>query len=191
VKKLICLLIFTVLFARINPFVPVVKPQNIIIVKPDYFKQKSVHLPDDARVLKQIVFVYQSVSGDIKQKVVNINKHVDFHKPIIIIHNPEKFPLKELNFLNLFKMYIKNKKILIMTKDKLIRHFFLVEPFRIVLDFQRDADFLTIKKTVTNSYVKKVVVGNHNGYYRVVIYFDAKYMYKISKTDEGIKIEIK
>jgi hypothetical protein len=87
-------------------------------------------------------------------------------------------------------MYIKNKKILIKTKDKLIRKFFLVKPFRIVLDFKKDVDFLTIKKNLKNSIVKKVVVGNHKGYYRVVIYFDAKYMYKIKKTTEGVKIEL-
>jgi len=191
VRKLAFLLISTFLFARLNPFEPVVKPQNEIILKPSYFKQKKVYLQKDARILKKVIFVYQSVSGDIKQKVVDINKHVDFHKPILIIHNPAKFPLKELNFLNLFKLYIKNKTILIATKDRLIRHFFLVRPFRIVLDFQRDADFLTVKKLVSNSYVKKVVVGNHEGYYRVVIYFDAKYMYNVKKTDEGIKIEIK
>ncbi|ACM93552.1 conserved hypothetical protein [Nautilia profundicola AmH] len=189
-KKLLFILITTFLFARINPFEPVVKPQNTIIINPTYFKETKVTLPSDARILKKIVFVYQSVSGDIKQKEVVINKHVDFHKPIYITHEPKKFPMKELNFLNLFTMYIKDKKIFIQTKDKLLRSFFLVKPFRIVLDFKKDADFLTIKKFLKDSFVKKVIVGNHKGYYRVVIYFDAKYMYKITKTSEGIKIEI-
>lgn len=189
-KKLLFLFILTFLYARINPFEPVVKPQNTIVINPTYFKETKVILPSDARILKEVVFVYQSVSGDIKEKKVEINKHIDFHKPIFISHTPKNFPLKELNFLDLFKMYIKNKKILINTKDKLIRHFFLVKPFRIVLDFKKDADFLTIKKFLKNSIVKKVVVGNHDGYYRVVIYFDAKYMYKITKTDEGVKIEL-
>ena len=189
-KKLLFLFILTFLYARINPFEPVVKPQNTIVINPTYFKETKVDLPSDARILKEVIFVYQSVSGDIKEKKVKINKHIDFHKPIYISHTPKTFPLRELNFLDLFKMYIKNKKILINTKDKLIRHFFLVKPFRIVLDFKKDADFLTIKKNLKNSIVKKVVVGNHTGYYRVVIYFDAKYMYKITKTDEGVKIEL-
>ena len=189
-KKILFLFIFTFLFARLNPFEPVVKPQNTIIIHPQYFKNTKVYLPDDARVLKKIVFVYQSVSGDIKKKEVEINKHIDFHKPIFISHTPKNFPMEKLNFLNLFTMYIKHKKILLQTKDHLIRHFFLVKPFRIVLDFRKDADFLTIKKHLKNSFIKKVIAGNHNGYYRVVIYFDAKYMYKITKTDEGVKIEI-
>ena len=189
-KKLLFLFILTFLYARINPFEPVVKPQNIIVINPTYFKEKKVNLPSDARILKEVVFVYQSVSGDIKEKKVEINKHIDFHKPIFISHTPKNFPLRELNFLDLFKMYVKNKKILIKTKDKLIRHFFLVKPFRIVLDFRKNADFLTIKKILKNSIVKKVIVGNHEGYYRVVIFFDAKYIYKVIKTKEGIKIEL-
>ncbi len=190
-KKVILLFIVTFVFARINPFVPVIKPENRLIVKPDYFKKTKVLLPNDARILKKVIFVYQSVNGSIKQKEVIINKNIDFHKPIYISHSPKKFNLQELYFLNLFKMYIKNRKIFIQTKDKLIRSFFLIRPFRIVLDFKKNADFLTIKKYLKNSFIKKVIVGNHSGYYRVVIYFDAKYMYKIKKTDEGIKIEIR
>jgi len=191
VKKVILLFIVTFVFARINPFVPVIKPENRLIVKPDYFKKTKVLLPNEARILKKVIFVYQSVNGSIKQKEVIINKNIDFHKPIYISHSPKKFNLQELYFLNLFKMYIKNRKIFIQTKDILLRSFFLIRPFRIVLDFKKDADFLTIKKYLKNSFIKKVIVGNHSGYYRVVIYFDAKYMYKIKKTDEGIKIEIR
>jgi len=191
VKKLLFLFISTVLIARMNPFEPVVKPQNTIVISPKYFKEEKVVLPSDARVLKEVVFVYQSVSGDIKEKRVEINKRIDFHRPIYITHSAKKFPLRELHFLNLFTMYIKDKTILIRTKDRLLRKFFLIKPFRIVLDFKRKADFLTIKKTLKNSIVKKVVVGNHKGYYRVVIYFDTKYMYKIKQISEGIKIELK
>jgi len=190
VKKLLFLFISTLLFARINPFEPVIEPGKTIIVKPKYFKEAKVELPKDARVLKKIVFVYQNISGDIKQKEVVIDKNIDFHKPIYISHSPKNYELQEYRFLDLFTMYIKNKAILIRTKDRLIRKFFLVKPFRLVLDFKKDADFLTIKKNIKNSYVKKVVVGNHDGYYRVVIYFDAKYMYKVTKIPEGIKIEL-
>jgi len=191
VKKIAFLFILTFLSARINPFEPVVKPQNTIVINPSYFKKVKVILPSDARILKEIVFVYQSVSGDVKEKKVKINKHIDFHKPIFVSHTIQKYEIKKFNFLNLFKMYIKDKKILIRTKDRLLRNFFLVKPFRIVLDFQKDADFLTIKKILKNFFIKKIIVGNHDGYYRVVIYFDAKYMYKLSKTNEGIKIDIR
>jgi hypothetical protein len=184
-------LFITILFASENPYEPVVKPYNYEIIKPNYFKSKKVYLPNDARILKKVIFVYQSVEGDIKQKEVKINKNIDFHKPIVMTHKVEKFPLIKLHFLDLFDMYIKNRTIFISTKDRLVRHMFLVHPFRLVLDFERDANFLTISKTIKNSIVKKVIVGNHNGYYRVVIYFDAKYFYKIKKTSNGVKIELR
>jgi len=190
-KKSVYLFIFTFLFGRINPFEPVVAPSRQNIISPKYFKSIKVYLPDDARVLKKIIFVYQNVNGDIRQKEIKIDKYIDFHKPIYISHSPKKFKMKRLTFLNLFTMYIKNKKILIATNDRLIRHFFLVDPFRIVLDVKKDADFLTIKRSLKNSFIKKIVVGNHEGYYRVVIYFDAKYLYKLTKTEEGIKIELR
>ncbi|HIQ51550.1 MAG TPA: AMIN domain-containing protein [Nautiliaceae bacterium] len=190
-KKILYLFIFTFLFGRINPFEPVVTPSKQNMISPEYFKDTKVYLPDDARVLKKIVFVYQNVNGDIKQKEVKIDKYIDFHKPIYISHSPKKFKIKRLTFLDLFTMYIKDKKILIETNDKLIRHFFLVDPFRIVLDFKREADFLTIKRALKNHFIKKIVVGNHKGYYRVVIYFDAKYLYKLTKLKEGIKIELR
>jgi hypothetical protein len=190
-KILIFLITAIFVFARINPFEPVINSNNPIKkVKKDFFKKAQVYFPNDARVLKKIIFVYQNLSGDIKNKEVLINKNIDFHSPVIIIHNPKNFAIKEIKFASLFTLYIKNKKIFIKTKDKLIRKMFLIKPFRLVLDFKKDSDFLTMKKVIQNSMLKKVVVGNHNGYYRVVLYFDSNYRYKIIKMDEGLKIEL-
>jgi len=147
-------------------------------------------LPNNARILKKIIFVYQTLDSDIKQKEIEINKAIDFHSPIIVTHKIEKFPVKVLNFPN-FTLYIKNKKLFFATKDKLLRVFFLAEPFRLVLDFKRHVDFLTIKKIIKNSFVKKVVVGSHTGFYRIVIYFDAKYSYEVKKEVNGVLIELK
>jgi len=189
-RILILIIMNVILFARINPFEPVITPQNTIIVKQQYFKNAKVFLPKDARVLKKIIFIYQSLSGDIKEKQILINKNIDFHSPIVIFHKPQNFSIKEMKFDSLFSLYIKNKKIFLKTKDKLIRNFFLIKPFRLVFDFKKNTDLLTIKRNIKSGIVKKVIVGNHNGYYRVVLYFDANYKYKITKTDEGIKIEL-
>jgi hypothetical protein len=190
-RILFFILLSVFLFARINPFEPVMNPnEKIRHVKKDYFKSTKIYLPNDARVLKKVIFVYQSLNSDILKKEVLINKNIDFHAPIVITHNPENFEIKEIRFNSLFTLFIKNKKIFIKTKDKLIRKMFLIKPFRIVLDFKKDTDFLTIKRIIKNSILKKVIVGNHNGYYRVVLYFDANYKYKIARMDEGVKIEL-
>lgn len=190
-KNIILIVLFFpfVLLARINPFEPVINPQNTIVVKPEYFTKTSIYPPKNARILKKIVFIYQALNGDDINQTLVINKNIDFHSPIIVSHRPVEFPLKEIDFPN-FKMYIKNKKFLIQTKDKLLRAFFLAKPFRLVFDFKKNTDFLTIKKILKNSYIKKVVVGSHTGFYRVVVYFDAKYSYKIRKTAEGIMVEL-
>ena len=66
----------------------------------------------------------------------------------------------------------------------------LIKPFRYVIDFQANKNFLTFKKQ-TNSFIKKIVLGNHNGFYRVVLYLDGTYKASIKKTDEGYLIEFK
>ena len=189
--KFIFLLIPFMLFARINPFEPVLTPNETNITKFSFFKKVKVKLPNDARILKKVVFVYETLDSDIKQKEVKINKNIDFHYPFIISQKKEKFKVQTLSF-PVFKMYIKNYKIFIQTKDNIIRDFFLAQPFRLVLDFKsKNLDFLTISKTLKHLFVKKVVLGAHSGFYRIVIYFDAKYAYKIKKEPEGILIELR
>ena len=187
--RFLILLLGVILFARINPFEPVITPKNTSVIKPEYFKEAKVYLPSDARVLKKVIFVYQNLNSDIKQKEVVINKDIDFHSPIILQHKPAPVKLKKYRISKFLTIYVKDKKILLKTKDKLIRHFFLVKPFRIILDFKRYSNFPTIKKRISDKFLKKVVVGAHGKYYRVVLYFDANYKYKLTKTIEGVKIE--
>ena len=184
----LCMVMVSFSIARINPFEPVVSPESVVKKTPKYFEEAKVYLPNDARILKRIIFEYQTVSSDIKQKEVIINKDIDFHSPIIITHKPKGFGIIKSDF-GIFKLYIKNKKIFISTKDKILRQFFLVKPFRIVIDFKRYSNFYTIVKKF-NTFLKKVVVGSHGNFYRVVLYFDATYKYKINKTPEGIEIEL-
>ena len=189
--KFIFLLIPLFLFARLNPFKPVLMPNEGNITKPSFFEEIKVKLPNNARILKKVIFVYETLESDIKQKEIKINKNIDFHYPFIISQTKEKFQIKTLNF-PVFRMYIKNYKIFIKTKNSLIRSFFLAEPFRLVLDFKsKNMDFLTISKTLKHLFIKKVVLGAHKGFYRIVIYFDTKYAYKIKKDPEGILIELK
>ncbi len=186
-KKTVFFIFSVFLFARPNPFEPVMTPENIAKVKPSFFKKAVVYLPKDARVLKKIIFVYQNLNSDILKKEVVINKDIDFHSPIIITHKPKDFGFSRIN-LKYFVMYIKNKKVFIKTKDKLIRAFFLIKPFRLVLDFKRKSDFETVEKNL-NFFIKKVVIGSHGSFYRAVLYLDANYKYKIKNLKEGIEIE--
>ena len=189
--KFVFLLIPFILFARMNPFEPVLTPQEANITKFSFFNKIKIKLPSDARVLKKVIFVYETLESDIKQKEIKINKNIDFHYPFIVSQPKEKFSIKRVIF-PVCGIYIKNYKIFIKTKDDLIRDFFLAKPFRLILDFKKNnVDFLTLSRIVKDSFVKKIVLGAHRGFYRIVIYFDAKYAYKVKKEPKGILIELK
>jgi hypothetical protein len=188
--KILFLLVMVVLsFGRDNPFVPIVVNQNSNLIKQKYFTQKTISLPSDARVLKSVSLKYQTLTGAIKEIQFPINQAVDWHNPIIIKSKQKQVVSKKIKvgFLN---FYIKKQIILIETTDKIERKFLLVEPFRYVIDFKADKNFLTYSKVI-DSFVKKVVVGNHQGFYRVVLYLDGKYKTEIKKDKKGYLIEFK
>jgi len=189
-KKILFLLVSISLFARENPFVSVVENNNNQQVKKEYFSSKEINLPSDARNLQYIIFEYKSLTGTIKKYKVPINKAINWHNSIIISTKIKKAPTISLD-LSVLSLYIKNHTLLVQTDDKLLRQFTLVEPNRLVLDFKSNRNFLVYKKEAINSFIKKVIVGNHNGYYRVVLYLDAKYKTEVINTPEGFLIDFK
>ena len=182
------ILLIGLLFARENPFKPVLHPTSIVKKTPHYFRKATFYLPKDARILKRVIFEYQSVNSDIKQKAFVINKDIDFHAPLILTHHPKDFSVIEEDF-GIIKFFAKRNRIFIQTKDRLIRSFFLVKPFRLVLDFDRYVNFPT-KKMEFDSFIKRIVIGSHGNFYRVVIYFDSNYKYKLTKELDGVRIEL-
>jgi len=101
-----------------------------------------------------------------------------------VINRPTKIKVAFLNF------YIDKYKLLIDTTDTMIRHFVLVKPFRVIFDFKANKSFLTYTKK-TNTFIKKIVIGNHSGFYRVVLYTDGVYKPIIKKTAEGYLVEFR
>jgi len=188
--RYLLLFVTTLLFGRINPFVPVVTNNNKTIIKKSYFSSKKLTLPNDIRVLKKIKIEYQTLSGAIKEVVFPVDKAVDWHNPILVKSISKKLKSQQIkvSFLN-FDIY--NQKVKLFTKDKIIRKFLLVEPFRFVVDFKADKNFLSYTKKLNNSFIKKIAIGNHSGFYRVVFYLDAKYKTDVKKIDKGYLIEFK
>jgi len=183
------LLVITFLSARENPFIPVVTNENNNLIKRQTFKEINTTLPSDARILKSVTFTYQTLTGSILTKTINIDKAINWHSPIYIsqkniINRPMKVKLAFLNF------YIDKYKLLIDTTDTMIRHFVLVKPFRVIFDFKANKSFLTYTKK-TNTFIKKIVIGNHSGFYRVVLYTDGVYKPIIKKTAEGYLVEFR
>jgi hypothetical protein len=188
-KYFLFLLVVILLQARENPFVPVITNKNNILIKKEMFSQAKVKLPSDARILKSVTFTYQTLTGAVLNKTIKINKAINWHSFIYIsqkkiVFRPKKLKIAFLNF------YIDSHKLFIETSDKMIRHFILVKPFRVVLDFKANKNFLTYRKNI-NSFIKKVVIGNHSNFYRVVLYTDGVYKTIVKKKIEGYMLDFK
>jgi len=185
-KKLL-LFVTIFLFARENPFIPVVTNNSNYKIKKKFFLHKKITLPNDARVLKSFVIYYQTLNGTIKKLEIPIQEEIDWHTPLSISTTKSKLLIKKID-LKFLTLYVKNNQIFLKTDDKIVRSFFLVEPFRFVIDFNGKKNFITISKD-TDFYIKKIVLGNHKKFYRMVLYLDGAYKIKIKKRVEGYKIE--
>ena len=199
-------LTYIALIARENPFFPTESMDSMPITsnqitKYSPLKRVAISLPDYARVLKKITISYKNLDGSIEKKSIEVERYVDWHIPLFVSQSynvtdkTEKSISKvedkrqhiDFKFIN---FTIAKKEILIHTKDKLIRNFLLVNPHRIVLDFKREANFLSYEKILTTIPFKKLRMGNHDGYYRVVISLDGHYRYQTDTTNSGYRIQI-
>ena len=192
--------------ARDNPFFPSVGEQDLPYTTNESqeiepLKRATISLPPQARVLKEVTVGYKNLDGSIEHKTITLNAAVDWHLPIFIsqsyvdsvsvttkIEKNESFKL--VGNINYAKFYIKGRTFKIETTDKLLRNFMLAEPHRIVLDFQKDATLKAFIKNNPNSMFKKIRVGNHKGYYRVVLELDGAYKYKLKHTSNGLEIDL-
>jgi hypothetical protein len=84
------------------------------------------------------------------------------------------------------------KEIHLLTKDRKVRDFALPSPSKIVVDFvARDVFSPQTIKLKYKKYFKNVAFGAHRDFYRVAIELNGKYIYDLSKIDDGYRIIIK
>jgi hypothetical protein len=80
--------------------------------------------------------------------------------------------------------------IKISTIDKKIRHFMLVRPNRIVIDFSREVSFPNQTFDINNGIFKEVKISkNGSSGYRITIYIDEDYRYNLNRTEIGYEIK--
>jgi hypothetical protein len=195
------LLFVSALMARENPFFPVDDAQDVQVTTNQIqtippLKRASITLPSTARILESVTVSYKNLDGSIEKKTLQLHNSIDWHLPLFISQSytlqeskqreesAKKIVshFREVAKLPFIRFYVANKKMKIVTKDKLLRHFLLVKPHRIVCDFKRDTDIRSyIATTPKGILFKKIRIGTHNGYYRVVIELDGYYAYSIKK----------
>ena len=191
--RLIFLLLLSIisLFARDNPFFPSnlnekQTPSTNRVEKLQPFTTQQISLPNSARAVKAIVVRYQNLDGSISNEEISLNNAIDWHEPFIVSQkqNPQtvlkKGQKKATSVGYKFITFTAiDKEMKIHTKDKMIRNFMLSTPSRIVMDFARDTSFRPKNFTLNKAPYKKIRMGNHDQYYRVVIELDGQYKYKL------------
>ncbi len=89
-----------------------------------------------------------------------------------------------------FDFDIEKQQIRISTNDKKYRHYMLVRPNRIVIDFEREIRFRNQTFNIDRGIFKELkILKKGSSRYRVVIYIEDGYRYKFDRDEEGYKIE--
>jgi hypothetical protein len=158
-----------------------------------YFHKVTITPPENAKLLKTITLTYKGESGqDISQRVM-VNKLIDPKNPIVVTHSPApKIKILSYKVVPLFTLYVANHKIFIQTNDEEIRDFYLRNPDRLVMDFKTKSvpKFKTIVQKIKSDFITKMVIGYHgNGEYRVVLYLNKPYKYRITRFNDGLKVD--
>jgi len=200
---LIMLFLLITLNARENPFFPTEGEVDIPLtstkdMSSPALKRATITLPSQARILQKVTIEFKNLDGSIESKTIKLNNSIDWHLPIFIsqsysVINESVAPnIKEIptSFEKIasvkYATFLSSEKILkIVTKDKIIRNFLLVNPHRIVIDFQRDTSLKSYTKKVDKNIFSLIRVGNHSGYYRAVVELDGLYRYTMQKVSDG------
>lgn len=189
--------------ARDNPFFPAKGEKDLPVSTNDYKKapkltKATMAVPMNARVIKKVTIEYENLDASIESKSIELNNAIDWHLPVVISQNfsqaqkqvidkkvDKPLVYKKVAELEYIQFLLSASKMKIKSKDRLLRNFLLTQPHRIVMDFERDRKIANYTKKVPDSVFSKVRIGNHDGYYRVVIELDGYYRYKLQKIKEG------
>ena len=207
IKLLIIAFILTNLVARENPFFPSEGEKDIAYtsnkkIEAPLLQRATLTLPPEARVVESVTFYYKNLDGSQAQKTLSLNNAIDWHLPLFISQSytestktsqtdSQKEEFIKVASIKFASFYTSHKTLKIETKDKLIRHFALVEPHRIIVDFQRDSSLKSYEKQIPNNIFSKIRVGNHDGYYRAVIELDGFYKYSFNESSNTYIFELK
>ena len=201
--------------ARENPFFPSEGEKDLPYTSNESLgvpklNRASVTLPSRARVIKKVIVEYENLDASLETKEIELNHSVDWHLPVFIsqsfsqtdeteqvtkkvikeVIEKKKDIYKKVASVEHAKFFIFKNNLKIITEDKLIRNFLLAQPHRIVLDFKRESSLKTYTQSMKNSIFTKIRVGNHDGYYRVVVELDGYYRYKLTKQADGCLVTL-
>jgi hypothetical protein len=156
--------------------------ETIVKVVNEKFEEINSTIKPPKKMAKNDVIDEITISG--KEVINPVNEKVisDKERKVISIGNPR---------FAFFEFFEDDHRIKINTTDKKKRHFMLVRPNRIVLDFYRDTDFQNQTFDVSKGIFRemKISTEGEKGIYRVTIYIAKGYRYRLNKTEVGYEIK--
>lgn len=181
-KKGILLFISLFLFARENPFVPIVNinnPSPIEDIKE--LKKIAFNVPSDARILNKMKLIYTNVDGTLKEYEIDVNQSLDWHKVYMLLDAMElsvkeeenKPELKEVDKIKLALNKEEEKQE--VKKPKEAEEIKKYEPLE--FDFSSDFSVIIDKKNIHiktyNNLLREFSLKNPN---RIVMDFKTNYV---------------
>jgi len=208
IKVIVLLSIFiSSILARENPFIStgneIMPVTSNVKTKLEPLQRATITLPSTARAIESVTIQYKNLDGSQQSKSIKLDNSVDWHLPIFVSQSyaevtPRKNPstslrrlkrsssYKRILLLKSISLYENKETLKIFTHDKLIRNFMLVDPHRVVMDFAYNDTIQALTKKINNKLIyKKIRIGKHEGYYRVVIELDGPYTYNMNPIKNG------
>ncbi|MEK6658508.1 MAG: AMIN domain-containing protein [Campylobacterota bacterium] len=209
------LLLYT-LNARENPFFPSAGEKDMPISSNENrskepLKRAAIALPAQARILQKVTIEYKNLDGTVENKSIELDNSVDWHLPVFVSQNyaenqktaqsedtqakkevkQKDSTYKTIASVENLSFVSSGRSLKIVTTDEVLRNFLLVHPHRIVIDFKKNEDVKSYVKKDSQNIFKEIRIGNHDGYYRVVVELDGYYRYDFKKVSDGYQIELK
>ena len=139
------------------------------------------------------------IKKSLEEKIIESNfKNVK--EPPIITHEPTKVDIakitnteyiKDLKFYNFLSIALYKNKFFIKSEDKIKQDFELKGRKKIVIDFKRATKNKSKKYSLKTAPYKKVTVGIHKGYYRVVVKLTKYKKYRIKHLENGYIVTLR
>jgi len=182
------LLLPIILLARENPFSSASEPVATESTKAPLAVEKKA-TQSKPKIHPQRVQISKSLPEQTTQPKIDLQREVTKStKPKI--HPKRNLDKKEVLNYSKARFVFRENSAYIETKDKIIRHFSIVNPPSIVIDFRGASDFASKRKVLHTKPFIKLEMGAHGNRYRVVLRLDKVHKYKIDKRKYGQVVTI-
>ena len=159
--------------------------------------QTLILLPKTAKSISKVTIEYRNKDNSFDEYVMEVQKSINTNTPIALSQvkaSKKKATTKKYEKVGAIKnakFYTLDKKLKIVTKNKMIRHFLMKNPNRIIVDFKSKEKFNYYVKNISKGIFAKIKIGSHPKHYRVVVELNKKYNYKIKKISDGYTVDFK